>query len=109
MWDFGVRRFSINNRVIRNMNKRMNGLAFTIATCVYCTRGVCINNTVKSFLLALLRLRVYIKCKKKYNNNKQRQREKVHNTYIRNPWEVCFYVVPTQWKLGALVGDTSTS
>lgn len=78
---------------------------------VYCTHGVCIYNTVKSVLLALLRLRVYIKCKKKINNNnkQQRQREKVHNTYIRDPWEVCFYVVPTQWKLGALVGDTSTS
>lgn len=26
-----------------------------------------------------------------------------------DPWEVCFYVVPTQWKLGTLAGDTSAS
>lgn len=28
---------------------------------------------------------------------------------MRYPWEVHFYVVPTQWKLGALAGDTSAS
>lgn len=28
---------------------------------------------------------------------------------MRDPWEVHFYVVPTQWKLGALAGDTFAS